>query len=141
MHSHFAQALSLVFWYVGLLSEGFAFRLEPAAPSPSVSPPEVAEVGFLNHESHFARGAFLDKVCRRIVVVPAPPSRASFCLHGFPLRLWSLCVFVGQDRVAVFPGIERFFVVVEEFLSFSVQSAVLEITVRSPRVVVAPGSW
>ena len=58
-HSHFAQALSLVFWYVRLLSRGFAARLEPAAPSSSVSPPpEGAELGFFSFTRvrRFARG-------------------------------------------------------------------------------------
>ena len=90
-HSHVAQALSLVFWYVRLLSGGFDVHLEPAAPSSSVFPPEVAEVRFfpITRVRRFARGAFFEKVCCRIVVVPAPPSPASFCLPGFPLRLWS----------------------------------------------------
>ena len=51
-HSHFAQALSLVFCFFRLLSGGFAFRLGPAAPFfPSAFPLEVAEVEFSNHES------------------------------------------------------------------------------------------
>ena len=110
------------FWYVRLLSGDFCLSSGICGTFFLCLPPPQGGSGSgvsQSQESRFARGAVLEKVCRRIVVVPAPPSPASFkfCLHGFPLRLWSLCVFVGQDRVAVFPWLERFFVVVEEFLS------------------------
>ena len=115
-HSHFAQAISR-FLVCQAFVRRFCFSSGTCSTFFLCLPPEVAEVGFLNHESEsLCWGYLLEKVCRRIVVVPAS-SPASLCLHGFPLRLTSFCVIVGQDRVAV-----------------------LEIAVRSPHIVVAPGS-
>ena len=57
-------------------------------PPPLPHPQEVAEVQIfsITNVRRFARGGFFEKACRRIVVVPAAPSQASFCLPGFPLR-------------------------------------------------------
>ena len=89
--------------------------------------------------SRFARDAFLEKVCRRIVVVPAPPPPASFCLHGFPLV--SLC-FCGSRLSRSLSG-DREVLRCSRSMSIlhDAVCVVLEIAVRTPRVVVAPGSW
>ena len=82
------------------------------------------------------------------MVVPAPPSSASFCLHGFPLRLWSLCVFWVKIELQTFrispilSRIEEFFVIVEEFLSSTVQSVQFwKLLLGLLASLFVPGSW
>ena len=102
---------SLDFWYIRLLSRGFAFRLEPVAPSSSVSLTEVVEVGFSQSREWVT---LLGAPFREDLSQDCGSSCSSF--SGFLLPSW----FSSQALVS---GIEGFFVVVEKFLSSTVQSA------------------